>query len=230
MGSSTHADLLRKLGGYPDALPPHGLVQCACIVDTGEEQALRKNQTDRQATLTLYTGVAGSLPPKPSLPDGVQFLIRLLSDPEFVDSRILPLLEQAEQARDWYVAYRLDSPDGSCSLQVFVWPAGSTTKIHDHSSWGAYCCVWGSVLEERYERLDDGLRRDHARLEKVWQLCWSPEDGASTVLPGDEGIHRVGNPGKSTAISVHLYGPRLGEVDGRDYDPSQDYVCDRRED
>jgi hypothetical protein len=29
---------------------------------------------------------------------------------------------------------------------------------------------------------------------------------------------------------VHLYGPRLGEIDGRDYDPSRDYVCDRLED
>ncbi len=80
------------------------------------------------------------------------------------------------------------------------------------------------------ERLDDGSRNDHARLKEVWQLSWSSEDGASTVLPGDGGIHRVGNSGESTAISVHLYGPRIGEVDGRDYDPSRDYVCDRRED
>jgi hypothetical protein len=26
---------------------------------------------------------------------------------------------------------------------------------------------------------------------------------------------------------VHLYGPRLGEVDGHDYNPSRDHVCDR---
>ena len=44
------------------------------------------------------------------------------------------------------------------------------------------------------------------------------------------GIHRVGNPTGEPAISVHLYGPRLGEIDGRDYDPSRDYVCDRLED
>ena len=85
----------------------------------------------------------------------------------------------------------------------------------------------GSVLEERHERLDDGLRPDHARLKKVWQLWWSREDGASSVLPGDGGIHRVGNPGEDTAISVHLYGPRMGQTDGRDYDPSRNYVCDR---
>jgi hypothetical protein len=28
---------------------------------------------------------------------------------------------------------------------------------------------------------------------------------------------------------VHLYGPRIGELDGRDYDVSRDYVCDRAE-
>ena len=59
---------------------------------------------------------------------------------------------------------------------------------------------------------------------------WSREDGASSVLPHDGGIHRVGNPGDRAAFSVHLYGPRLGEVDDRDYDPSRDHVCDRRED
>jgi hypothetical protein len=84
------------------------------------------------------------------------------------------------------------------------------------------------VLEERYERGDDGSQPGHARLEKVWQLAWGPEDGASTVGPGDGGIHRVGNPGGGVAISVHPYGPRTEEVDGRDYDPSRDHVCDRR--
>jgi hypothetical protein len=87
----------------------------------------------------------------------------------------------------------------------------------------------GIGLEERYERLDDGSRLNHARLKQAWRLSWSREDGVSTVLPHDEGIHRVGNLGGKTAISLHLYGPKEGEFDGRDYDASRDYVCDRRE-
>jgi predicted metal-dependent enzyme (double-stranded beta helix superfamily) len=169
-------------------------------------------------------------PTELALPKAATFLSYLVKDPDFVNSRILPFLDEARYAEDWYVAHRHDAEDGSFSLQVFVWPPGTQTKIHDHSSWGAYCCAIGSVLEERYERLDDGSRPDHAHLKKVWQLSWSSEDGASTVQPGDGGIHRVGNPGESTAISVHLYGPQIGEVDGRDYDLSRDYVCDRRED
>jgi predicted metal-dependent enzyme (double-stranded beta helix superfamily) len=102
--------------------------------------------------------------------------------------------------------------------------------IHDHACWGAFCCVVGTVFEERYQRLDDGSLADHARLKKHWQLPWSLEDGISTVLPGAGGIHRVGNPTEVRAVSVHLYGPRLGEIDGRDYNPLRDYVCDRTED
>ena len=170
------------------------------------------------------------LPTERALRQAASYLTRLTKDRGFLGSWIFPLLEEAKDREDWYVARRDDAEDGAYSLQVFVWPPGTGTEIHDHSSWGAYHCVVGSVLEERYERLDDGSIADHARLKESWRLRWGPEAGASTVLPGDGGIHRVVNPGASPAISVHLYGPKTGEVEGRDYDPSRDYVCDRRED
>ena len=50
------------------------------------------------------------------------------------------------------------------------------------------------------------------------------------MLPYDGGIHRIGNPGEETAVSVHLYGPQTSIIDGRDYDPSRDYVSDRWQD
>jgi predicted metal-dependent enzyme (double-stranded beta helix superfamily) len=162
--------------------------------------------------------------------EAIPVLFSLVRDPTFLDSHVLPLLKEAGRAKDWYVAYRHDDPDSSCSLQVFVWPPGSATRIHDHSSWGAFCCVVGSVLEERYERADDGSLPDYARLKELWRLEWQRNDGISTVLPYERGIHRVSNRTAQAAISVHLYGPRLGEIDGRDYDPCQDYVCDRLED
>src|SRR5215203_3304956 len=171
-----------------------------------------------------------ALPTARALPRAADFLAKLVRDHPFLQSQVLPILGDARGAERWYVARRWDAPDGNFSLQLFVWPPGTRTMIHDHSSWGAYACALGTVLEERYERLDDGSRHEHARLEEVWRLPWSPEDGASTVLPGVGGIHRVGNPHGATAVSVHLYGPRMGEVDGRDYDPSRDHVCDRPDD
>ena len=170
-----------------------------------------------------------ALPTEAALRRAVPFLENLVEDPDFLEARILPLLDEARRAENWYVARRHEE-EGAYSLQIFVWPAGTGTKIHDHSAWGVYRSVAGTLLERRYERLDDGSRPDHARLEESWRLRWSPEDGASTVLPGDGGIHSMTNPGEELTISVHLYGPRAAEIDGRDYDPSRDYVCDRVED
>jgi predicted metal-dependent enzyme (double-stranded beta helix superfamily) len=187
---------------------------------------------DLKAEMTFTLGATDPyvLPSEPTLRDAIPVLSRLVWDPDFLVSLVLPLLEEAGRATDWYVAYRHDDPDRSCSLQIFVWPPGSKTKVHDHSSWGAFCCVADSVLEERYERADDCSLRDFARLKKNWQLEWRREDGISTVLPYERGIHRVSNPTQEPAISVHIYGPRLGDIDGRDYDPSQNHVCDRLED
>ena len=180
---------------------------------------------------TDYLKSISELPVELALQEGALFLVRLVKDPTFFEGEIRPLLEQAGGAiGDWYVAHSYGGKDQTYSLQVFIWPPSAKTKIHDHSSWGVYCCAVGSVLEERYERVDDGSRLDHARLKKIRQRLWSEKDGASSVLPHDGGIHRVGNPGDDAAISVHLYGPRTGDVEGRDYDLSCDYVCDRRED
>jgi predicted metal-dependent enzyme (double-stranded beta helix superfamily) len=193
------------------------------VADCGRENTMTTTLTPDTKELREIA----SLPTESALPRAARFLADLVKDMGFVEARILPLVGAAEDGRDWYVARQYDGEDGSYSLKVFVWPAGTGTKIHDHSSWGAYACAFGAVLEERYERLDDGSVAEHARLEKAWGLLWSPQDGASTVLPGNGGIHRVGNPNEGTAVSVHLYGPRMGEVDGRDFDPSRDYLCDR---
>ena len=198
-------------------------------------EATRPALTKRETEKTTYAPDAielqdiAALPTAQALPQAAAFLADLVQDRQFQESHVLPVLEEARGAERWYVARRWDAPDKTFSLQVFVWPPGTRTMIHDHSSWGAYACAAGTVFEERYERLDDGSRFEHARLERTWELAWSPEDGASTVLPGNRGIHSVGNPYEETSVSVHLYGPRLEEVDGRDYDPSRDYVCDRLE-
>lgn len=165
-----------------------------------------------------------------TLHEAVAFLECNVSKTASADAWIPHLLEESRGAENWYVARRHDAPDGSYSLQVFVWPSGSWTKVHDHSAWGAVRCAFGSLVEDRYERLDDGSLHEHARLRNLWRREWREMGGVSTVLPYDGGIHRVGNPGDGTAISVHLYGPRMGPVDGRDYDPSRDYVCDRPSD
>ena len=111
------------------------------------------------------------------------------------------------------------------SLELFVWPTGAATPIHDHSTWGLYVCLAGRLGEERYARLDDEARVGLARLKREWQAIWRPLE-QSSLMPYAGGIHRVHNAGLEPAVSVHLYGP-AGVIDGRDYDARREFVCDR---
>jgi predicted metal-dependent enzyme (double-stranded beta helix superfamily) len=199
------------------------------ITHKPEASDLERAAADRaEVTPTPDTADPNVLPPELALREAVPLLSHLAKDHDFLNSRVLPLLEESGRVEDQYVAHRDDFPDGS-SLQVFFWPPGSRTRIHDHASWGAFCRVAGSLFEERYALLDKGLKPNHASLRRLWRETWKEGDGVSTVLPYDGGIHRVGNPTHEPAISVHLYGPRMAEIDGRDYDPSRDHVCDRPE-
>jgi hypothetical protein len=115
--------------------------------------------------------ILSRLPTELALQRAARYLAWLVEDPAFFEAEIGPLLDGTGETRaEWYVANEYGGGDRSFSLQVFVWPPGTETRIHDHSSWGVYCCAVGSVLEERYERLDDGSRLDHARLKRVWEL------------------------------------------------------------
>lgn len=78
-----------------------------------------------------------------ALPQAARFLSRLVRDPGFLRTEILPFLEGAQRAEGWYVARRYEDEAGLYSLQVFVWPPGSRTRVHDHSSWGAYGAAVG---------------------------------------------------------------------------------------
>jgi predicted metal-dependent enzyme (double-stranded beta helix superfamily) len=85
-------------------------------------------------TFTIDKVNLGVPPAEVALWRAIPLLSSLMNDVAFMDSHVLPLVE--ETAEDWYVAHRHDSPDGSYSLQIFVWPPGTETRIHDHSSWG----------------------------------------------------------------------------------------------
>jgi predicted metal-dependent enzyme (double-stranded beta helix superfamily) len=163
------------------------------------------------------------------LDEATEFMAQLTHNPAFVTTQIVPFVTWAAPTREPSIPISYGTREASTCLQVFVWPAGATTPIHDHTSWGAYQCVIGSLVEQRYERLDDGEQPSIARLRKAWQRSWCSEDGASMVRPYEQGIHRITNPNSYPAISVHMYGPRSGVFDGRDYDPKRDVVCDRLE-
>jgi predicted metal-dependent enzyme (double-stranded beta helix superfamily) len=167
--------------------------------------------------------------PELKLEESSAFLTQLARDPKFIARQILSSLPHAALGSEPMITATYGLREASPCLQVFVWPVGAATPIHDHTSWGAYYCIAGTLQEERYERLDDGAQPSTARLRKVWQRPLRKQDGASTVGAYAEGIHRISNTSGRPAISVHVYGPRQGVFDGRDYDPTREFVCDRLE-
>jgi len=82
--------------------------------------------------------------------DAPAALTHLTRDAAFLGSQILPLLAQVAPAREPAIAATYGTRDVAPCLQVFVWPVGAATPIHDHTSWGVYQCVVGALLEERY--------------------------------------------------------------------------------
>ncbi len=69
-----------------------------------------------------------ALPPALALERVVPVLERLVEDPAFRSSEILPHLDRADRAREWYVAGSHNGESRSYSLQIFVWPRVSRPR------------------------------------------------------------------------------------------------------
>jgi hypothetical protein len=166
------------------------------------------------------------LAPAQALRRAIPLVTRLARDFAELLAERASALTSLGQNEGPYIARQFEGRAGAWWLGYFLWAPGATTPIHDHTSWGIYCCAAGTLLEERYRRLDDGAQPNQAHLRLRWQRRWRG-GGRSCLLPYAGGIHRVANPDAEPAYSIHLYGPRFGQFDGRDYDPTREYVCDR---
>jgi SAM-dependent methyltransferase len=95
--------------------------------------------------------------------------------------------------------------------------------------------IWGIRLAQRgwqvtvIDIVEKALRRAHDRVREAG-VDMRPVRGDGTELRATDvgtGFRLVLDTG--TFHGLTAYGLRLGEIDGRDYDPSRDYVCDRIE-
>src|SRR5829696_4282958 len=93
----------------------------------------------------------GIPPAEVALWKAIPILSDLVNDAHFLASHVLPLVE--EPAEDWYVAYHRDGPEHSYSVQVFVWPPVSRTKVNNIPSGEPFFSVVESFLKKGNEPL-----------------------------------------------------------------------------
>jgi Cysteine dioxygenase type I len=108
------------------------------------------------------------------------------SDPELPD-----LVDHQSEEPQWV---ELDSSP-YLQIRLHSWPAGTHTGWHDHGdSAGAFLSVRGTLLEQSAQ----GHRRE--------QRTVIAGEGRSF---GPNHFHHIANVGLQTALSLHLYTPRL---------------------
>ena len=106
--------------------------------------------------------------------------------------------------------------DEAFSIIGGVWHPGQTTPIHDHLTWALIGVYDGEERETLFRRVDDGSSPKHAKLEKLSER--NNRKGHVTVL-GNRGIHRVDNVSLKPALSIHIYGRDMGNLERHSYDP-----------
>lgn len=95
--------------------------------------------------------------------------------------------------------------DKAFSIRAFIWEPDVTYPIHDHGAWGIVGAHINRVEEIKYARIDDGTNQDHAEVKSVSDAILSPGQ-ITTVLPLNDGIHRMGAVDGKTAVTIHIYG------------------------
>ncbi len=112
-------------------------------------------------------------------------------------------LSKAERYQQ-YLLYR----DAQLRFSVvsFVWGAGQSTPIHNHTTWGLVGMLRGSEISQAYA-LRDGLPVADRPPELL-----TPGD-ITAVSPRFGDIHKVSNAlNDRDSISIHVYGADIGAV------------------
>ena len=120
-----------------------------------------------------------------------------------------PLARPLAGSYGQYLLYR--DPQCRFTTVAFVWDAGSSTPIHDHTVWGIVGVLRGAELAERFALTGGKLRSlGEARLAAGQIDCVSPRIGD---------IHQVRNAyADRSSISIHVYGADLCTIERHVFD------------
>lgn len=95
-------------------------------------------------------------------------------------------------------------PAGRFSALIIRWKAGAETPIHGHHAWGAVGVLEGELVCETFAKGANGQPLPTGKVTVG-------KGKIAAVKPDPEGIHRLSNPFKNDAVTLHIYGMDLSE-------------------
>lgn len=99
-----------------------------------------------------------------------------------------------------------EEKDGFCVVAM-VWSPGQGTPVHDHGgTWCVEGCVEGQLAITSY-RLLDGDNPEQVRFEQEHYVEVGRGSVGCLIPPFEH--HKIHNPFKTTAITLHVYGHEL---------------------
>ena len=141
-------------------------------------------------------------------------LQELLSDPAVMEqSKHWPNCSQSDRAENLLF---YEDPDYKFVINGLIKAPKSRTQIHDHAhNWTLYGVLDGHETIERYERLDDGSKPDHAEIRQTEKVKVAP--GKVDLVPPYQ-IHAE-ESGEERTVAIIIRAERAGGfLQGR-YDP-----------
>jgi predicted metal-dependent enzyme (double-stranded beta helix superfamily) len=139
----------------------------------------------------------------------------LLSDRDFAaHAESWPLCIQRDRAENLLF---YEDPEFGFVVNGLVKAPRTRTQVHDHAhNWTLYGVLRGTEVIERYERLDDGSRADHAEVREIGRFEARPGD-VDLVRPWQ--IHAEASLEERTVAVIVRSEKAGGFLQGR-YDPA----------
>ena len=91
------------------------------------------------------------------------------------------------------------------SIRFAMYEPGEYTIVHDHSSWGVFGTVFGSLEVIKYKNQVEDAENNRMKLSETSRCKLEPPDTDFT-LPLNDGIHKIGNPTDTLVLTASIYG------------------------